>query len=77
MPFSAGSTIDVVGRVVLDPLALQLGQTIVIDIGGGAGGSIGSAVVAKAEPDGYTLLINASCSFRSTCRLSTFVVRSI
>lgn len=60
VPFSAGSTIDVVGRVVLDPLSRQLGETIVIDNRGGAGGSIGSAVVAKAEPDGYTLLINAS-----------------
>jgi tripartite-type tricarboxylate transporter receptor subunit TctC len=60
VPFSAGSTIDVVGRIVLDPLAKQLGQTIVVDNRGGAGGSIGSAVVAKAEADGYTLLINAS-----------------
>ncbi len=60
VPFSAGSTIDVVGRIVLDPLSKQLGQTIVVDNRGGAGGSIGSAVVAKADPDGYTLLINAS-----------------
>jgi tripartite-type tricarboxylate transporter receptor subunit TctC len=60
VPFSAGSTIDVVGRIVLDPVSRQLGQTIVVDNHGGAGGSIGSAIVAKAEPDGYTLLINAS-----------------
>ncbi len=60
VPFAAGSTIDVIGRVVLDPLGRQLGQTIVVENRGGAGGTIGSAVVAKADPDGYTLLINAS-----------------
>ena len=60
VPFTAGSTIDILGRIVLDPLSRQLGQTIVIENRGGAGGSIGSAAVAKAEPDGYTLLINAA-----------------
>ena len=60
MPFTAGSTIDILGRIVLDPLSRQLGQTIVIENRGGAGGSIGSAQVAKADPDGYTLLINAA-----------------
>jgi tripartite-type tricarboxylate transporter receptor subunit TctC len=60
IPFSAGSTVDIIGRIVLEPLAAQLGQPIVIENRGGAGGSIGSAMVAKADPDGYTLLINAS-----------------
>jgi len=60
VPFSAGSSIDILGRIVLDPLSRLLGQTIVIENRGGAGGSIGSAQVAKAEPDGYTLLINAA-----------------
>ncbi len=60
VPFTAGSTIDILGRVVLDPVSRQLGQTIVIENRGGAGGSIGSAAVAKAEPDGYTLLVNAA-----------------
>jgi tripartite-type tricarboxylate transporter receptor subunit TctC len=60
VPFGPGSTIDVIGRVVLDPLASALGQTIVVENRGGAGGTIGSAMVAKADPDGYTLLINAS-----------------
>lgn len=60
VPFTAGSTIDIVGRIVTDPVARQLGQTIVIDNRGGAGGTIGSAIVAKAEPDGYTLLVNAA-----------------
>jgi tripartite-type tricarboxylate transporter receptor subunit TctC len=60
VPFSAGSTIDILGRIVLDPLSKQLGQTIVIENRGGAGGSLGSAAVAKADPDGYTILINAA-----------------
>ena len=60
VPFSAGSTIDILGRIVLDPLSKQLGQTIVVENRGGAGGSIGTAAVAKADPDGYTILINAA-----------------
>ncbi|HEX3858460.1 MAG TPA: tripartite tricarboxylate transporter substrate-binding protein, partial [Pseudolabrys sp.] len=60
VPFTAGSTIDLIGRIVLDPLGRQIGQTFVVENRGGAGGSIGSAVVAKSDPDGYTLLINAA-----------------
>jgi tripartite-type tricarboxylate transporter receptor subunit TctC len=60
IPFTAGSTVDIIGRIVLEPLAAQLGQPIVVENRGGAGGSIGAAAVAKADPDGYTLLINAS-----------------
>jgi tripartite-type tricarboxylate transporter receptor subunit TctC len=59
VPFSASSTIDIIGRIVLDPPSRQLGQNIVAENRGGAGGSLGSAAVAKADPDGYTLLINA------------------
>ncbi|MGZ5089951.1 MAG: Bug family tripartite tricarboxylate transporter substrate binding protein [Burkholderiales bacterium] len=60
IPFSAGSTIDILGRIVVDPLSAALGQPIIVDNRGGAGGSIGTAVVAKAEPDGHTILIHAS-----------------
>ncbi len=60
VPFSAGSTIDILGRVVMDGLGPLLGQTIVVENRGGAGGTIGTAAVANAEPDGYTVLINAS-----------------
>ena len=60
IPFSAGSTLDIVGRIVLDPLATQLGQTIVVENRGGAGGTIGTAMTAKADPDGYTILVQAS-----------------
>jgi tripartite-type tricarboxylate transporter receptor subunit TctC len=60
VPFGAGSTIDIIGRIVLEPLSAALGQSIVVENRGGAGGSIGTAAVAKAEPDGYTILIHAS-----------------
>ena len=60
IPFSAGSTIDIIGRIVVEPLSAALGQTIIVDNRGGAGGSIGTALVAKAEPDGHTILIHAS-----------------
>jgi tripartite-type tricarboxylate transporter receptor subunit TctC len=60
IPFTAGSTVDIVGRIVLDPLSNQLGQPIVVENRGGAGGSIGTAAVAKSDPDGYTILVNAS-----------------
>jgi tripartite-type tricarboxylate transporter receptor subunit TctC len=60
VPFSAGSTIDILGRVVMDVVSQRIGQTIVVENRGGAGGTIGTAAVAVAEPDGYTLLINAS-----------------
>ncbi len=60
VPFAAGSSLDIIGRIVLDPLAAQLGQSIVVENRGGAGGSIGTAQVAKSDPDGYTILIQAS-----------------
>src|SRR5262245_6092202 len=60
IPFAPGSSLDIVGRLVLDPLSAQLGQPIVVENRGGAGGSIGTAQVAKADPDGYTILIQAS-----------------
>jgi len=60
IPFAPGSSLDIVGRIVLDPLSSQLGQPIVVENRGGAGGTIGTGMVAKTEADGYTLLIQAS-----------------
>ena len=60
VPFAPGSTIDVLARIVAGPLADALGQPIVIENRGGAGGSIGSAYVVNQAPDGYTILIHAS-----------------
>jgi tripartite-type tricarboxylate transporter receptor subunit TctC len=59
-PFTAGNANDVVARVVLDEMSKTLGQTIVIENKPGGGGSIGAALVAKAAPDGYTVLLHSS-----------------
>ena len=60
VPFTPGSTTDIIGRIVLTPLSAVLGQTIIVDNRSGAGGTIGTALAAKAEPDGHTVLIHAS-----------------
>ena len=60
IPFGAGSATDVIPRIVFDELAARLGQPIIVENRGGAGGTIGAAAVAKADPDGYTLLVNSS-----------------
>ena len=60
IPFSPGASIDILGRIFCEALSQRIGQTIVIENRGGAGGSIGTAQVARAEPDGYTLLIHAA-----------------
>lgn len=57
VPFGPGTTTDIISRVVGEGLAKSLGQTVVIENRSGAGGSIGSDVVAKADPDGYTILM--------------------
>src|SRR6185295_5421105 len=55
-PLAAGTGADVIARIVLNQLSVQLRQPIVIENKGGAGGTLGAALVAKAEPDGYTLM---------------------
>jgi tripartite-type tricarboxylate transporter receptor subunit TctC len=59
VPVSAGSAIDLVARAVFEQLGPALGQPIVIEYRLGAGGAVGAASVAKAEPDGYTLLAHS------------------
>ena len=58
--FPPGSSTDIVGRVVAQKLSEYWGQPVLAENRGGAGGSIGTAMVAKAAPDGYTLLIDSS-----------------
>jgi tripartite-type tricarboxylate transporter receptor subunit TctC len=57
VPFAAGGNADAVGRVVAEEMHQALGQPVVVDNRGGAGGSIGAEAVAKSPPDGYTLLV--------------------
>lgn len=56
IPFAPGGSIDTVGRVVSQHWSVALGQQIVIDNRGGVGGALGTEMVARATPDGYTLL---------------------
>ena len=60
IPFGAGSATDLLPRIVFDQLAPQLGQPIVVENRTGAGGTLGVAAVAKADPDGYTLLAHSN-----------------
>ena len=60
VPYAAGGGNDVIARIVAEKMATSLGQSIVIENRGGAGGTIATRQVARAEPDGYTLLIATS-----------------
>ena len=57
VPFPAGGSTDLVARVVAEKMSQDLGQQIVVDNRGGAGGNVGAAAAAKADPDGYTILM--------------------
>ena len=57
VPFAAGGPTDGMARVIAERVAKQLGQTIIIDNAPGAGGTVGATKVARAKPDGYTLLV--------------------
>jgi tripartite-type tricarboxylate transporter receptor subunit TctC len=57
VPFPAGSTTDLVGRILADELGKSLGQNVVVENRGGAGGTIGTEGVARANPDGHILLM--------------------
>ncbi len=60
VPFAAGSPTDIVPRLVFEQISTQIGQGIVVENRAGAGGTIGASVVAKAAPDGYTVLAPSS-----------------
>src|SRR5262245_4283863 len=60
LPFSPGSSLDTLGRPVFDYVSKQIGQAFVFEHRPGAGGTLGMAQAVRAEPDGYTLLLNSS-----------------
>ena len=62
VPFAAGGAIDIISRTVAAAMSKELGQPIVVDNRAGAGGNIGTDAVAKAKPDGYTLLAGTSAT---------------
>jgi tripartite-type tricarboxylate transporter receptor subunit TctC len=57
VPFAAGGPTDTVGRLIADKMSQSLGQQVIVENVGGAGGTLGASRVAKAAPDGYTLLL--------------------
>jgi len=60
VPFGAGGVSDIIGRTLAGRLQEGLGQPVIVDNRGGAGGSIGSDIVAKSQPDGHTLLLGSN-----------------
>src|SRR5258706_13023362 len=68
VPFAAGAANDIVGRIVYEQVSKQVNQPIVVENRPGAGGTIGANVVAKAAPNGYTVLVHSS-SFASALSL--------
>jgi tripartite-type tricarboxylate transporter receptor subunit TctC len=73
VPFPAGGPLDIVARAVTDRMAASVKQTFVIENKSGAGGNIGNEIVAKAAPDGYTILITLS----STLNVNPSVYKSM
>ena len=62
VPFGPGSASDVIGRMVADRLSQSMGQPFIVENRPGAGGTIGSDIVAKSAPDGYTLLVTTAAT---------------
>lgn len=60
VPLTAGAATDIMARTVFDQVSIQLGQPVIVENRPGAGNTIGMAAVAKAGPDGYTILANSS-----------------
>src|SRR5262245_13278316 len=63
IPFAGGSASDVVSRIMLDKMSKSMGQPLVVENRPGAGGNTGTALAAKAKPDGYTIVGSGSGPF--------------
>jgi len=75
VPYPPGGATDVIGRVMAQRLTTALGQQVVVDNRGGAGGNIGAEAVAKSAPDGYTLLMGALTSHSIMATLEKGTIR--
>jgi len=75
VPFPAGGTTDIVARIVAQRMTESMGQPVVVDNRGGAGGAIGADLVAKAAPDGYTIMMH-NISFPLSSVAQTLANRS-
>jgi tripartite-type tricarboxylate transporter receptor subunit TctC len=75
VPFPAGGTTDVVARLIAQRMSENMGQPVLVENRGGAGGAIGADAVAKAAPDGYTLLMH-NLTFPMTTVAQTLAGRS-
>ena len=62
VPYKAGGNTDVIARIFADHMSEKLGQPVVVENRGGGGGTVGSALIAKAKADGYTLLFGTAGS---------------
>ncbi len=75
VPYPPGGATDVIGRVIAQRLSTALGQQVIVDNRGGAGGNIGAEAVAKEKPDGYTLLMGALTSHSIMATLEKDTIR--
>lgn len=69
VPYGAGGVSDIIGRVLAQKLSEQLGQPVVVENRGGAGGMLGTGIVAKSTPDGYTLVLSSLSAYAIGPRL--------
>ena len=69
VPYPPGGGVDLTARLLMEPLAKELGQTIIVENKGGAGGLIGVEAMSRAAPDGYTLAVTGVSSMSAGSHL--------